>query len=174
MHSSSDWGAHMKNNPLSLRTLWTLAGLALLLGLLLSLRTVGQLRRTTEIWEKKAHDLQEMMALRAIATKHRGILKQYTQYPATPVAPGELARRTVPGLNLITRSTETHPSLPGWTARKATIGLIDITGEELGRFLEGVTTATPPWAILDCTLSASQAPGRLAKVELVLETVERN
>jgi hypothetical protein len=164
----------MKNNPLPLPALWTAVVVALLLSLLLSLRTVSDLGRTTELWKKKGHDLQDMTAMRAIAAKHRSVLKQYAQYPASPASLGELARRAVPGLNLITRTTETHPSMPGWTARKVNIGLVDLTGDEFGRFLEAVTTATPPWAILDCTLTASPAQGRLAKVELILETAERN
>ena len=164
----------MKNNTLSLPVLWSAAALTLLLGLLLSVRAVSDLGRTTELWRKKGNDLQELTAMRGLAAKHRSLLSRYAQYPSAPAPLGELAGRAVPGLNVMMRSAETYPSAPGWTTRKATIGLADIPGDDLGRFFEALTTATPPWAILECTLTASPAQGRLAKVELVLATVERN
>lgn len=163
----------MKKNNNTLPTLWGAAIIALVIGLLLSVRTLGGIGRTTEIWNKKTNEFQELLAMREIAAKHRNLLKRYAQFPATPAPLEELARNAVPGLNLMTRSTESHPSVPGWTARKVSIGITDIMGDDLGRFLEALSAATPPWALLDCTLSASPAPGRLAKVEMVLETVER-
>lgn len=163
----------MKKNNTFLITLWSAAIASLLLGCLLSIRAVGALGGTTEMWQKKTTDLQEMMTMRSLAAEHRSLLKHYAQYPATPPPLGELARNAVPGLTLITRSTETHPSVPGWTARKINIGLTDITGDDLGRFLEAVNSSTPPWAVLNCTLLASPVPGRLAQVELILETAEK-
>jgi hypothetical protein len=163
----------MKINNSSLTSLWSAAIIALLFGVLLSVRTLGDVRRTSEIWNKKTNDLHEMMAMRTIAAEHRRLLNHYDQYPAKSISLEELALAAVPGLKLITRSKETHPSVPGWTARKMSFGIVDISGDDLGRFLEATSAATPPWAVLDCTASASPAPGRLAKVEMVLETVEK-
>ncbi|MEI8140291.1 MAG: hypothetical protein WCI03_10545 [bacterium] len=160
------------NNP-SLTGLWSAAGIALLIGVLLSAHTLGDIRRTSEIWNKKTNDLHEMVAMRTTAAEHQRLLNHYGQYPTGSTSLGELARAAVPGLALITRSTETHPSVPGWTARKISLGIVDISGDDLGRFIEATSTASPPWAVLDCTASASPASGRLAKVELVLETVEK-
>ena len=164
----------MKKNNTSLPLLWGAAGLSLLIGLLLSVRALNGIGRTTEIWQKKSADLQEMQALRTVALEQRNLLKGYAKYPTAPVPLEELARTAVPGLNLMIRSKETHPALQGWTARKVSLGLVDITGDDLGRFLEAISSATPPWALLEGSLSASPASGRLAKVELVIETVERN
>ncbi|MEI7881106.1 MAG: hypothetical protein WCI95_09550 [bacterium] len=164
----------MKRNNHSLTALWSAAILAAIVGVVFSFQSLRDLGRTTEIWHKRTNDLQAMMTMRTTAATHRNLLELYAQYPAAPAPPGELARLAVPGLILTTRSTETHPSAPGWTARKVNLGLTDISGNDLGRFLEAVSTASPPWAILDCTVSASPTPGHLAKVELVLETVERS
>ncbi len=163
----------MKKNNTTLPFLWGAAFLAVMIGVMLSIRSLSGLGRTTEIWDKKAKDLQELKAMRSIAAEHRSLLNHYAQFPSFAPSLGELAAKAVPGLSFMTRTTETHPALPGWTAKKVSIGLVDITGDDLGRFLKAVGNAAPPWAILDCTLSASPAPGRLAKVELVLETVER-
>ncbi len=164
----------MKKNNLSLTILWSLAILALLTGLLLSIRVVGNIGHTTENWRKKNSELQDMMAMRATASEYRALLRYYSQYPASPPQLSDLAHTAVPGVTLTTRLTDTHPATPGWTARKVNIGITDIAGDDLGRFLEAASGSTPPWALLDCTLSASPTPGRLAKVELVLETVERS
>ncbi|MEI6563849.1 MAG: hypothetical protein WCO42_06030 [bacterium] len=163
----------MKKNNTPLALLWSAAGISLLAGLLLTLRSVGDMSRTTEVWHKKANDMQEMNSLRAIAVQHRTLLKHYTGYPAVPTPLGELARTAAPGLNLMTRSTETHPTVPGWTARMVSVGLTDITGDDLGRLLDAATAANPPWALLECTVSAASTAGRLSKAELVFETVER-
>jgi len=164
----------MKKNNSLLPALWSAAGLSLLIGLLLSIHTVGSIGRTTEIWQKKSGDLQELLALRKVAAERQNILKHYARFPAAPVPLETLARNAGPGLNPALRSTETHPTVPGWTARRINIGLNDMSGDDLGRFLEAASTATPPWALMACTLSASPTPGRLAKAELILETVERN
>ena len=163
----------MKNSNITLISLWMLATLTLASGLMISLRTATQVTSTSELWQKKAADLQEMNRLRTIAADYRAILQLYSQYPATAPLLTELARDTIPGVNLTTRLTETYPAVPGWTTRKASIGLANVSGNELGRFLENLGKASPPWAILDCTLSSSPTPGQLAKVEMVLVTAER-
>ena len=138
----------MKKNNTTLPILWGAAIITLIIGLLLSIRTLGGIGRTTEIWNKKTNEFQELMALREIAAMHRSLLKRYAQFPATPAPLEELARQAVPGLSLITRTTETQPSASGWTTRKVSIGITDITGDDLGRFLEALSAATPPWATL--------------------------
>lgn len=170
---SSASHAPMKKNNTILIALWSAAAGSMIIGLLLTTYTLGGIGRTKEIWRKKTSDLQDMAAMRATADTHREILKHYAQYPGTPVQLEVLARTAAPGLNLIIRSTETHPSVPGWTARKVSVGITNISGEELGRFLQALRGTTPPWAALNCTLTASPTLGQLAKAELVLETVER-
>jgi hypothetical protein len=164
----------MKKNNTPLITLWIFAGLALLCGFLLSVRTLTGSKRISEIWTKKANDIRDMQALRSVAAEQRQILQQYAQFPAAPTQLEEIARTAVPGLNLVIRSTDKSPSVPGWTARKVSLNLADVSGDDLGRFLAAASSATPPWALLNCTLSASPTRGRLAKAELILVTVERN
>lgn len=163
----------MKNSKPILTLLWSAAILSLLAGLGLSLSSSRQIGPTKERWQKQAGQMQEMMALRAKAATHRELLNRYAQYPGTPPQLESVARHAVPGLNPATRSTEVQPSVAGWTARKVSVALSDISGDDLGRFLEEASRTTPPWALLDCTLSASATTGRLAKVEMTLVTVEK-
>ncbi len=164
----------MKKNNTSLIILWGLAILSLIGGFLLSLGTLKDIRRTEEIWRKKTNDLRDMQALRTLAAEQRNLLQYYAQFPARPAPLEEIARTAVPGLNLLIRATEKSPSVPGWSARKVSLGLVDVSGDDLARFLEAAGSATPPWALLNCTLSAGPVPGHLAKAELILVTVERN
>lgn len=163
----------MKNSPAILPILWGAAILSVVLGFAFSLSAVGKIGSTKELWGRKADQFHEMMALRATATSHRALVNQYAQYPATPSPIQEVARLAAPGMNPAIRATEVSPSVPGWTARKIHMGLTDITGSDLGLFLEAAGRTTPPWAVLECTLTAGAAPGRLSKVEITLVTVER-
>lgn len=163
----------MKNNNPILTLLWSAAMLSLIAGLALSLSALGKIGATKKLWRKKAGQLQEMMALRATAATHRALLNRYAEYPATPTPLEAVARQTVTRLNPVIRATEVHPSVPGWSTRKVNVGLNDISGDDLGRFLEAADRATPPWALLDCALASSATPGRLSKVEMTLATVER-
>ena len=163
----------MKKNNTPLVLLWSTAAITLLTGLLLTLYSAGQIGRTTEIWNKKAADIQELASMRALAAHYRDLLKLALHYPAAPVPLGELARTVAPGLHLITRTTERQPSVAGWTTQKVSLELANIPGDDLGRLLEAASTSKPPWALLDCTLSASPVAGRLSKVELVMVSPER-
>lgn len=171
---SSEWDSPMKRNNATLVFLWILAGASLLLGLLLTAQSVGELARTTELWARKAQDHRELTRLAATEARYQAILGEFSHYPAGPVRIEELARDLLPGRSLTVRSTESRPAVPGWTLHKVNVDLTDLSGSELGRWLEAAAAAKPPWAVVECTLTAAPVQGRLAKAGLVMEAVERD
>lgn len=163
----------MKKSNTPLIVLWSAAGLSLLAGLLLTSRSLGGLSRTTEILAKKADDARELAGLRERAVRNQSLLKDYARYPAAPVGFEALERATLPGQAMRILTTDVSSSIPGWTTRKVSVELNDIAGADLGRLLDAGASATPPWTLLECTLFAAPAPGRVAKATLVFVTVER-
>ncbi|MEI8351254.1 MAG: hypothetical protein WCG36_02970 [bacterium] len=163
----------MEKNNSTLILLWSLAGLSLATGLLLTLRSLNAIPRTTELWERKAEDIKALTVLQTRASRNRAILDRYSRYPAVPVSLESLTQTTLPGRTLITRATESRPCVPGWSLRKVSVDLNDIEGEDLGKWLAAGAQASPPWALVECTLTAASTPGRLARATLVMETVER-
>ena len=163
----------MEKNNSTLILLWSLAGLSLATGILLTLRSVYAVPRTTELWERKAADIKALTVLQTRTARNRAILDGYSRYPALPVGLETLTQTTLPGRTLTARTTESRPSVPGWSLRKVSVDLTDISGEDLGKWLAAGAQATPPWALVECTLTAASTPGRLAKATLVMETVER-
>ena len=153
--------------------LWSAAGIALLAGILLSFHSVGTMSRTNEILAKKASDATTLVGLQADAIRYRAIVQRYAQYPATPIPFEDVVKRTQANLPFATRSTETLPTISGWSARTVSVGFSNVSGTDLGRFLESGAAATPPWSLLECTLFASPTPGQLARAELAMGTVEQ-
>lgn len=153
--------------------LWSAAGIALLAGILLTFNSLTGMNRTTEIMNKKTADAHDLAELQANADMHRAILRHYAQYQTAPIAFETLVKTMLPDRACSTRSTETLPTVPGWSARKISVGFSNISGAELGHLLETGANATPPWTLLECTLFASPTPGRLARAELVMGTVEQ-
>lgn len=163
----------MKKDNSILVTLWIAGGLSLLVGTAMTVHTFSGLSRWTEISNKKAEDARDLAAMRDVAAYYRMILKSYEQFKGTSTRFDALVRATVPAVNMVTRSTERQPAAGGWTAQRLSIEFTGIGGDELARILDAGAAENPPWTLLECSLFASPTPGRLAKAELVMGTVER-
>jgi hypothetical protein len=163
----------VKKNNTPLIILWSAAGLSLLAGLVLTLHSLNGIGRVREILLKKADDSRELAGLRTQANRHHALLTAYTQYPASPVPFETLVRTTLPAQSMRLVTTDVTPSASGWTAKKVTVEFNDIDGADLGKLFDAGAKANPPWTLLECTLFAAPAPGRVAKATLVFSTVER-
>lgn len=172
-HLSSDWDNPMERSNPRLIQLWSVAGLSLVAGLLLSVRTLGGLSRTTELLARKTADSRELASLRLQAERYQALLDQGARYPATPTSYEALVRSASPEASVVTRTTASRPSVPGWSTQKITVEITNITGDTLGKIVEAGSAAKPPWALVESTLFASPVAGRVAKATLVLESVER-
>lgn len=164
----------MKNDKSALLVTWSLAILAVVAGILLSLHALGNLGRTIELWQKKSGDLQRLGTLKQQVDRHKTIVADYNTYPAKPAPFESIAHSALPGKSMTTVNTEASPAIPGWTTRKISVEFNDIGGDELGKLLDAGATASPPWALVDCTIFSASTPGRIAKASLVFETAERN
>lgn len=164
----------MQKNNSTLILLWSLAGVSLAAGILLTVSSVKSIPRTIELWERRADDIRTLSSLQTLAERNRRILAEYSRYPATPVSLETLTKSALPGRALTVRVTESLPSVPGWTLRKVGVELTDIAGEDLEKWLQAGAAARPPWAVAECTLNASPVAGRLSKAALVMVTAERS
>lgn len=149
------------------------AGLSLLIGAGLTIRSLGDIDRARRVLDKKHHDTVELTALKKTADRYHTILERYAAYPAVPPRFEAIARSEISTVSILPRATETRPSVTGWTVKTLKLGLTDIGGADLSRLLEAAATATPPWTAVEGTLTAAPTAGRLATVELAVETVER-
>lgn len=163
----------MKKDNSRLIGLWIAAGLVLLAGMILSIRSVGSLPRTREILNKRRSDAITLSGLQQETRRHQAILQRYAQYPNSSLPFETLSKNACPSLSFSIRSTATLPTVSGWTARKTSLGFSNVSAFDLGRLLEAGAAATPPWSLLECTLFASPTPGQLARAELVMGTVEQ-
>jgi len=163
----------VKNNPSPLIILCALAALSLLIGAGLTIHSIGDMDQMARTLEKKSHDAAELAELKTIAARYRSLLNLYAAYPAIPRRFDALVHSLLPGASVMPRSTETHPAVPGWIAKTIKVGFTDIGGSDLDRVMESAAAEKPPWTAVEGTFTASPAAGRLAKVELSMETVER-
>jgi len=164
----------VENNKSTMVTPWAAAGLALLAGVLLSIRSLNDLASLNEIGTRRTSAAHELSIMRIQAARHQSILAGYASQPAEPVPFETLVHSTLPGQAMTLLATGTFPSVQGWSGRKITVEFTDIAGEDLGKLLDAGAAAKPPWALVECTLFASPVQGRLSKATLVMETVERN
>lgn len=169
-----EWDTPVKKSNSSLIRIWSAASLSLAAGLLLTLHSLSGIPRTTALWERKTSDIRSLADMRSLARRQQLLLTNYSRHPATATRLEDLTRIALPGHAITIRTMEILPSLPGWTTRKVTLELTNISGEDLGKWLDAATAAKPPWAPVECILSASSTPGHLAKASLVMETAERN
>jgi len=153
--------------------LCALAALSLLTGAGLTIHALSNVAPSARLIEKRQRDAGALAELKKTFLRNRAILDHYGSYPATPPRFEAVVRSALPSVTPIIRSTDTRPAVPGWTAKTVKIGFTDITGADLARLMTVAAAEKPPWTALEGTLTASPAAGRLAKVELVMETVER-
>jgi hypothetical protein len=160
----------VKNPEPTLLLAGSATGLALVAGLILTLRTLGSLDSATALWARKATEAAALQRLAAITAEQRAEVALRATAPAEPANLGVLLRDTLPGITAEWRALEPLPTIPGWTAPRQGVTLTNLTGDELGRFLAAATTANPPWALLECSLRAAPRAGHLARAELVFVT----
>jgi hypothetical protein len=164
----------MKNKPVGLIVLSVAAAVATLTGLIWTGQSLAHLGSTTELYRKKLSDIRELTSLQQTMQGYRLVLAAREQRTGSPAALPDLLRTTLPGREAAFREIDPLPTLPGWTARRMSVALTDISGDDLGRLLDEAARRQPPWSLLECTLLASPTPGRLAKVEWVLGMVEKS
>ena len=143
------------------------AALAIVTGLAMS-----GLQDASALYGRKMADARELAAMRQRAHDLRAIVAERTREAGPAATVSELLQAALPGHAAVTRELDPTPTLPGWTARRVSVALSDVTGDELGRLFQEAAKRRS-WALLECTLLASSTPGRLTKAELVLGTVER-
>ena len=149
------------------------AALAVLIGLAMTVRSLSGLKETAELYGHKTAEVRELAAMRQRAHDLRAIVAERAGEAGPAPTVSELLQAALPTHAAVTRELDPSPTLPGWTARRVSVVLSDISGDELGRLFQEAGKRHPSWALLECTLLAAQPPGRLAKAELVLGTVER-
>jgi hypothetical protein len=157
----------------SLFILSVLAAAATLAGVALSIRSLAGLSRTAELYRKKTADIREVAVLRNRMHALRALVAERERQTGQPVAIQELLQAAVPSRTATTRELDPMPTVPGWTARRVSVALNDITGDELGRLFQEAARARPGWTPIECTLFAAPAPGRLSKADVTMVTVER-
>lgn len=162
----------MKNNPRSLPILRTAAALAVLAALMMTVRSLATLRDSTDLYRRRTADAIELAALRQRAHSLNAIVATREQEGSPSGTLSDLLQTALPGHPATTREMDPTPTLAGWTARRVSVVLSDVSGDELGRFLQTAADHHPPWALLECSLLAAPTPGRLTKAELVLGSVE--
>jgi hypothetical protein len=163
----------MKHANPSLIALWTAAVLAVGFGSIAALRSLAGLERQTNLWTQKLSDQNELRRLGDQAKRFRTAVSTHNAWPSSPPPIQELVSRTLPGVAVSPFSFSDQPSVEHWTARRIAFSMTDVPGDSLDRFFQAASTARPPWSIEECTLQASTASGRLARVDLVLVGVER-
>lgn len=164
----------MKNKPASLIVLSVASAVAVVTSLIWTGQSLAHLGPTSELYRKKLSDIRELTALQQTMQGYRRLLAAREQKAGSPAALPNLLRETLPGREAAFREIDPLPTLPGWTARRMSVVLTDISGDDLGRLLNEAAKRQPPWSLLECTLLASPTPGRLAKVEWVLGMVEKS
>lgn len=149
------------------------AALAVLIGLIMTARSMAGLSRTAELHRRKADDLRTLAAMRHTAQYYRSVAaaRDRTEGAVPPLT--DLLRSVLSGRDATIRELPPLPTLPGWSARRVSVVLTNLPGEELGRLLQEAGRQQPGWTLLECTLQASPEAGRLTRVELVLGTVEK-
>jgi hypothetical protein len=163
----------MKDKPLRLIVLSVAAVIAALTGLIWTAQSLVHLRQTTDLYRKKMSDIRELSGLRQTVLQHRRILAEREKMPGSPAPLPDVLQTALHGREAVCHEIAPLPTLPGWTARRVSVALSDISGDDLGRLFDEAAKRQPPWSLLECTLMASPTPGRLARVELVMGAVER-
>jgi hypothetical protein len=162
----------MKDKPAMLIVLCVAAIVAALTGTIWTARSLVQLPRDVVAYQKKVSDIRELSAMQRTVLGHRALLAERRRMEKTPISLSELVHDALPGKEAAIREMEATPTLPGWTARRASVALSDVSGDDLGRLLHDAANRQPPWSLLEGVLQASPTAGRLAKVELVFGSIE--
>ena len=163
----------MNNKPVGLIVLSVVAAVAVLTSLIWTGKSLSRLGPTAELYRKKLSDIRELASMQQTLQGYRRVLAARDRQNSSPATLPDLLRTTLPGREASFRELDPLPTLPGWTARRMSVVLTDISGDDLGRLLDEAAKRQPPWSLLECTLLASPTPGRLAKVEWVLGMVEK-
>ena len=154
-----------------LATVWVLAALLLVAGMLATL---------VHAWRWPA----QRARLEAIAEDQAAVLEAAARYGSPQVLLRGLEPSPQdsdfadwlgqPALGLQVEEAEEVVIAPGWTARRLRVSWQDRPLSQVSRILEQAGAARPPWRLVEAQLSASRAAANAGRGDLLLEHVERS
>ncbi len=162
----------MKPRPRLLLSLSVAAAVAGMTGVIITVRSLVGLPQLFDSYRRKASDLHTLHAMQLTASRYREMLATNRKDPGIPVPLSNLLSATIPGCDVTIREREPVPTATGWIAKRFSVTLKSVSGDDLSRFLAEASRQSPVWTLQECTLMAATIPGQLAKAELVMGVVE--
>jgi hypothetical protein len=162
-----------QGRPAALRWLWVAAGLAVLIGIGLTVRSAATLRPAEQRLHRKLADLEQVRRLKTEADRQQAVLETFAQRAPRPLsALDALVKANIPEQAGAVRELEPMPAPPGWAVRRTALTLTNVRFDNLDALLTAAEAQDPPWRLAECTIQASTQPDRAAQVELVFEGIE--
>jgi len=157
-----------------MRGLWTLAGLAMLVGAILTVTTLRQAGQARIRLAALGRDLEGLQRLDARLGSYLAAQTAFEQL-ATPKAAGlaDVLERTLPGCKLDQSKEVSSQPTPGWVLRRQEISLSDVPFAKVMEFVRAAEAQRPPWRLAKFTIRASAREPGTGQAVLQMEALER-
>jgi len=152
--------------------LWILAAIAIIAGLLLSLRNAGFYSEQSRLIESKTEALAEIERMRTANSGAEAALRTLEQLPDdTGDDIQELLDATGSAAEIEQGKIEKLSA--GWNLRQSSVVFERIGAEALLNLIAALETNTPPWRVAGCSLQSLPGSAGVLRAALMLERVER-
>ncbi|MDP6526361.1 MAG: hypothetical protein QGI24_08315 [Kiritimatiellia bacterium] len=153
---------------------WVFAGIVLVFGIVLSVRTVQMARGVNTRLENKLAGLEKLRGMRNRLVPYELALGKFNAMAGDgSFSPGEPFSRLPTGL-VPQDIRETRKELAeGWTVVRKTCSFTKADIRTVMMFINGVESRRPPWRLARCDIRALTPGGGIGYVEIHLEALQR-
>ncbi len=163
------------NNPTPHRTLWTLAGLALAAGALLSCMAPFHWQAMRQKIHRKAVELRQLEGLQQVAARRQQAVDTYAALPsAVPAALPALTKSILPAATAEIHDLAGPDTVNGWSAHRSSVTYRDISYADVSLLLGGLETGRPPWRVVGLEIRAGRQSERATSIGLTVEALARS
>jgi len=155
--------------------LWGAIAISFIAGTLLTFQTLHMEKQSSALLKQKLRDIQSLRSFEREITQGQEAVKVLAQLgDKRPIPLNDVLRDSMAGYKPDEVKDARKEAVPGWTAKQKDIVFNDAPVGEVMKFVRIAESNRPPWRLTKCAIRSSSHASGTARVELTLESVEKN
>lgn len=156
------------------RLLWIGSVLVLIMGLGMTIHSVGQMDKVLLKLKNKLDSLDRLRSMEREINRYVIAQQAFEQLSEKyPASLADLLKGVLPGHKVDDIREIRRESIPGWTVRQTEIVFSEVPLGDLMEFVCKAETQRPPWRLIKCNIKASPRIAGSGQVVLLLEALEK-
>ncbi len=162
------------NDHFSRRPLWIASIVMLMLGSIMTIRSLVGIRAHHQRLQRYADYSRELARLETDIARVDAAVARFEQVENPHPEPlTHILNESLPGQAYETRERPAPATIPGWNVKRIEVSFADAQLSAMSDFIVAAESRRPPWHLSSCTIQSLNPSGGSGHVTLVLEALDK-